>query len=88
MRRRTFIAALGALGGTTLGATGCSLVAEDGLRNPCLDAELPPALARDETVQAAFDGLDTSRVWDCHAHLLGIGDSGGVSCARSRAWVR
>jgi mannonate dehydratase len=27
-------------------------------------------------VRAAWDGLDASKVWDCHAHLLGSGDSG------------
>jgi uncharacterized protein len=27
-------------------------------------------------VRAAWDGLDAAKVWDCHAHLLGSGDSG------------
>jgi uncharacterized protein len=45
------------------------------LRNPCLGA-LPPELARHETVLEALQGLDTSRLIDTHAHLLGTGDSG------------
>jgi mannonate dehydratase len=28
-------------------------------------------------VKAAWDGLDPSRVWDAHAHLMGIGDAAG-----------
>ena len=43
--------------------------------NPCL-RPLPQRLARHELVAAAFDGLDTSDLWDVHAHLLGNGDSG------------
>ncbi len=27
-------------------------------------------------MRAAWDGLDAAKVWDCHAHLLGSGDSG------------
>ena len=43
--------------------------------NPCL-ASLPPRLARHELVQSAWEGLDPAQVWDCHAHLVGTGDSG------------
>jgi predicted TIM-barrel fold metal-dependent hydrolase len=48
---------------------------EQGLLNPCRGA-LPPHLANHELVQAAWAGLDPAKVWDCHAHLIGIGDSG------------
>jgi mannonate dehydratase len=34
-----------------------------------------PSAARD-LVEATFDGLDASQLWDVHTHLLGTGDSG------------
>ena len=79
MRRRRFIAGLGAGAATLAGA--CEYWPEDGLENPCLAAELPAALADGELVRGAWDGLDPDAVWDAHAHLLGLGDSG------SGAWV-
>ena len=48
---------------------------EHGLLNPCL-AALPHEVADHELVQAAWAGLDPAQVWDCHAHLVGTGDSG------------
>ncbi len=42
--------------------------------NPCL-GPLPPHLAGHELVKAAWVGVDPSRVWDAHAHLVGTGDS-------------
>jgi uncharacterized protein len=45
------------------------------LRNPCKGA-LPSALKNHPLVQAAFEGIDASKLWDVHAHLLGTGDSG------------
>jgi mannonate dehydratase len=48
---------------------------EQGFWNPCL-AQLPRHLAEHELVKAAWEGLDAARVWDCHAHLIGTGDSG------------
>jgi len=70
-RRRLLLAA----GGTAaLGACGFSL--EHGLLNPCR-TQLPPELARDELVLEAWEGIDAARLWDCHAHLVGSGDSGG-----------
>src|SRR3954469_2107268 len=48
---------------------------EQGFWNPCL-ASLPARLARHELVRSAWDGLDPAQVWDCHAHLVGTGDSG------------
>lgn len=47
---------------------------EAGITNPCLGA-LPKAIARDERLQAIWQGLDAEYVWDSHAHLVGIGDS-------------
>jgi len=71
MRKRRLLFAAG--GAALLGGCGFSL--EHGLSNPCR-APLPRELAHDEAVQAAWDGVDPARVWDCHAHLIGTGDSG------------
>ncbi|HTN27906.1 MAG TPA: amidohydrolase family protein [Burkholderiales bacterium] len=74
-RRRHILqgaAAAAALGGCT---TWPMLWPEQGFFNPCL-ALLPRELAEHELVQSAWDGIDTSRVWDAHAHLIGTGDSG------------
>ncbi len=49
---------------------------EHGLRNPCLPAELPPALAGHPLVAAARQGIDSHKLWDCHVHLIGTGESG------------
>jgi len=35
---------------------------------------LPPSVR--DLVDATFDGLDATRLWDVHAHLLGTGDAG------------
>jgi mannonate dehydratase len=43
--------------------------------NPCL-ARLPRRLAEHDLVRSAWEGIDPTRVWDCHAHLVGTGDSG------------
>jgi predicted TIM-barrel fold metal-dependent hydrolase len=48
---------------------------EQGFWNPC-HARLPRRLADHELVRAAWEGIDASRVWDSHAHLIGTGDSG------------
>jgi uncharacterized protein len=45
------------------------------LWNPCL-ARLPSRLADHDLVRSAWEGIDPSRVWDSHAHLIGTGDSG------------
>ncbi len=76
MKRRIFLVALG---GSV--AAGCFVWPEDGIVNPCLDASLPEALAGDDLIAAAWQGIDATRFWDCHVHLLGLGDSGGG------AWV-
>jgi uncharacterized protein len=54
--------------------TGLGLQAAP-LRNPCKGA-LPPDLLQHDLVLSALQGLDTSRLIDSHAHLLGTGDSG------------
>jgi mannonate dehydratase len=75
-RRRLLVAGLAA----GAGAAAWRWWPEQGFINPCR-AALPPALANHEIVQAAWQGIDASNVWDCHAHLVGTGDSG------SGAWI-
>ena len=75
MKKRSFILAGGALLAGAGSLAAWRLWPEQGFWNPCL-ASLPPRLARHELVRAAWDGLDPAQVWDCHAHLVGTGDSG------------
>jgi mannonate dehydratase len=73
LKRRHFLyGAAGAAGVAALAAW--RLWPEQGLWNPCL-AQLPRRLAEHELVKSAWAGLDASRVWDSHAHLVGSGDS-------------
>jgi predicted TIM-barrel fold metal-dependent hydrolase len=76
VKRRIFLATLGASA-----AAGWYFWPEDGFVNPCLDASLPDALAENDLITAAWEGIEPDRLWDCHVHLLGIGDNGGG------AWV-
>lgn len=78
-KRRNFLLA-GAGGAALIGAGAWHWWPEQGIANPCLST-LPRALARHELVTAAWDHIDAAQVWDCHAHLAGIGDSG------EGAWV-
>lgn len=71
MRRR---AVLGTIGAGGLGLFGYRMWPDEGIWNPCLDS-LPDELVRHELVRAAFDGIDPTRVWDTHVHLIGVGDS-------------
>lgn len=48
---------------------------EQGLFQPCR-ASLSEEIARDPAIAAAWDGIDPSKVWDCHVHLVGVGDGG------------
>ena len=73
MNRRAFLIGSGAMA-LAAGAGAYRFWPEQGWRNPCLDA-LPPRLAQHELVRAAWEGIDASRVWDCHVHLTGTGDS-------------
>ena len=77
MNRRQFLGVAGA--GALLGA-GWHYWPKQGWVNPCLTG-LPAALAEHELVRAAWTDIDARQVWDCHVHLIGIGDSG------SGAWV-
>src|SRR5215471_5591400 len=50
---------------------------------PSADATSPRAVAATarELLNATFDGIDASQLWDVHVHLLGTGDAG------SGCWV-
>jgi predicted TIM-barrel fold metal-dependent hydrolase len=74
LKRRSFIYGAGVLAGA--GALGAwRFWPEQGVWNPCL-ARLPRRLAEHDLVRSAWDGIDPTRVWDSHAHLVGTGDSG------------
>lgn len=74
LRRRLLFAGVGA--GVLTGAAGVAFALNrHHVINPCL-ADLPPELATDPLIAAAWRGLDPGRVWDCHAHVAGTGDSG------------
>src|SRR5258705_9394078 len=75
MKRRTLLVGAGAAFAGAGAFAAWRLWPEQGFWNPCL-ASLPPRLARHELVRSAWDGLDPAQVWDCHAHLVGTGDSG------------
>ena len=77
MKRRAVLATLGA----AAAAAGWYYWPEDGLVNPCLDAALPDEVAASDLIASAWEDVDADAFWDCHVHLLGIGDSGGG------AWV-
>lgn len=76
-RRHLLLGCCAALGAGLF--TGLGLRAAGPWRNPCRGA-LPPGLAAHPLLQAALDGLDTARLVDTHAHLLGTGD-GGSGCS-------
>ena len=71
MKRRGFLR-LAAVAGVLGGAA--TFWPRRALFNPCLTA-LPQAIAESDLVQAAWMGIDAQQVWDCHVHLIGIGDS-------------
>jgi len=72
MNRRIFLYALGV--GALGVAGGCGVSLEDGIFNPCLSGPLPEHLRNHDVVRAAWDGVDPSQSWDCHAHIVGVGD--------------
>ncbi|HOY69598.1 MAG TPA: amidohydrolase [Methylotenera sp.] len=54
---------------------------EAGHYNPNLSG-LPEPLKNHPLMRQVWDGIDASQVWDCHAHIIGSGDSG-----QSGAWA-
>ena len=71
MNRRNFLKTLGA---TFLGLAGCKLWPDEGIWNPCLlPLSMPEKLLDHDLVQAAWDGVEPEKTWDCHVHLIGVG---------------
>ncbi|MBF0296803.1 MAG: amidohydrolase [Magnetococcales bacterium] len=68
INRRSFFTTLGGFALLTMSG-GC------GLRNPCRQG-LPATLTEHPLTTAAWQGIDTHKVWDCHVHIAGNGDSG------------
>jgi uncharacterized protein len=74
MNRRLFLRALGA---SALGiAGGCDFSLEEGIFNPCLSDPTPKRLLDHELVRTSWQGVDLSKLWDCHVHVAGVGDGG------------
>ncbi|MEK6664252.1 MAG: amidohydrolase family protein [Pseudomonadota bacterium] len=70
MNRRRFIL----MAGTGVAAAAIwNKWPEQGFFNACL-VNLPPEIAQHDLVRAAWDGIDAKQVWDCHVHLVGVGD--------------
>lgn len=59
----------------SVGLTGCQYMPYEGFFNDCPESRLPESLANHELVKATWEGIDTRQVWDCHCHLIGVGDS-------------
>ena len=72
MKRRYFLSSL-ALAGA--GLAGYRFWPEDGFVNPCLEDELPEHLAHHPLALAAWQDINAEKLWDCHVHLIGAGDS-------------
>ncbi|HEU0199354.1 MAG TPA: amidohydrolase family protein [Burkholderiaceae bacterium] len=92
VKRRDFMCLCCALPiAAALARAGEARAAEEALRETASAATtpLPASLARHELVAAAWEGLDPSRVWDAHAHLIGTGDSGGGAYVdpRTSSWL-
>jgi predicted TIM-barrel fold metal-dependent hydrolase len=92
MNRRDFIAGVGLslAAGTTAAWSGLDWVPDRGLRNPCLAPTLPEHLAGHPVVREALTGLNADKVWDCHVHLVGTGNTDPeklwVNPALDRLW--
>ena len=72
MKRRQVLALFGV---GAIAAAGYRYWPDQGWRNPCRPASLPATLAKHELVQQALAGIDPAQLWDCHSHLIGVGDS-------------
>lgn len=75
MNRRGFVLSAAAL---AAGVAAWRYWPDQGILNPCASAALPSRLATHPLVTAAWQGLASENVWDCHAHLIGVGDSSGT----------
>lgn len=71
INRRNFLTISGTV---ALGCVSHRAWSADLLFNSCLPDGLPSALRDHELVRAAWDGIDPTHYWDCHTHLIGVGD--------------
>ncbi|EXI80593.1 MAG: putative metal-dependent hydrolase of the TIM-barrel fold protein [Candidatus Accumulibacter appositus] len=75
MNRRWFLGAAALSFATGAAWWGRDWLPLRGLRNLCLAPALPDRLAEHPLVRDVLLGLDPAKLWDCHVHLLGTGDS-------------
>jgi mannonate dehydratase len=75
MNRRQFLKYSTGIGAMSLALNGCRYWPAEGLLNPCLPDNLPHELKNHDVVQRAWQGIDVDQFWDCHTHLIGLGDS-------------
>ncbi|MEQ1486994.1 MAG: amidohydrolase family protein [Methylotenera sp.] len=61
--------------------TGLQAWLESGHKNPSL-VGMPEVLQQHPLMRQVWHGIDATQVWDCHAHIIGSGDSG-----TSGAWA-
>jgi mannonate dehydratase len=77
--RRRFLQAAGLLMATGVGAGWANETTGHRLTKPLLlnscRSGLPEKLRDSPWITQVWQGLDPAQVWDCHAHLAGIGDS-------------
>jgi len=71
--RRQFIKQGGLLAGA-LSLGGCGVTPREGLFNPCLHESLAQ-IQQSPLWRTAWQDIDVAQVWDCHCHLVGVGDS-------------
>jgi len=74
MNRRQFISGISLLGISAASFGAYQYWPKPGLMNPCLSG-LPDDLANHPLMQAVWQGIDPTQVWDSHVHLVGTGDS-------------
>lgn len=74
MNRRQFLLGAGALAVSGVAIAGSKFWPDAGFSNPCLSG-LPDNLRNHPLMQQVWAGIDTSKMWDCHVHLVGTGDS-------------
>lgn len=75
MNRRQFLFSAAAIGLSTSAYAGFRLWPESGFKNPCLSG-MPEALKDHPLMTQIWAGIDATQVWDCHAHIVGAGNSG------------
>lgn len=80
MNRRNFLrAGTAAIAGAAMPASALRVDEGSKFFNPC--GKLGDTLRDHDYTLAGFENLNADDVWDCHVHLLGLGESGGG------AWV-